>query len=87
MTREEIDSHVDVAGLMAAEEAYFAQYGNYVFIDDSEPQGFDPNVYVRIDTYDGPKGKGYQIIVQSLTDIKVLNFGPETERELPWTSL
>ncbi len=43
---------------------------------------------VRVDVYDGPRGKGYIVILQidesGTTWERHINYGPETERDLPW---
>ena len=45
----------------------------------------------RVDVYDGPKGKGFVVILQSQLDgatwQKSLNYGPETYRDQEWIEM
>lgn len=86
MTTEEIDSHLDLQVIKDAQEAWFLIHNKYHYAQPTS-QDFDPSVLVRVDEYNGPDGKGYLVVISSDTHIKTLNFGPETEREVPWSLL
>jgi hypothetical protein len=89
MTTAEIDALLNIVPYQDAEEAALAANGDYEYVAAALPTGFDPSsgVTIECDWYSGPLGKGYQFVVMSQTDVKVLNFGPETWREVAWTSL
>lgn len=44
-----------------------------------------------VNTYNGPSGQGYELRLELVFDdvlhLRVINQGPETYRELPWTGL
>lgn len=86
MTTDEIDMALDVSSLQTLEENHFNLHQEYYYIP-ATAQGFDASVFVECDGYDGPLGKGYTISVWNDSFERVMNFGPEIERELPWTSL
>jgi len=48
----------------------------------------EPVASVRIDTYHGPKGRGFVVVMtfvfDSVTYTKSVNFGPESERSHDW---
>lgn len=85
MTTDQIDAALDLSAVKTEQDSYFNANGKYHYVR-ATPQGFDSSVTVECDGYDGPSGKGYVIIVASPDWIKVLNFGPETEREMEWVA-
>jgi hypothetical protein len=86
LSTTQIDADLDLSAIQAAQTANFNSFGAYYYVP-AAPQIFDPTVTVEVDAYNGPYGQGYIVIVTSDTDQKVVNFGPETWREIPWTSL
>lgn len=87
ITTDQIDEALDVAAIDALQQAYFELHGQYEGCADC-PFDCDPNVFTRIDAYDGPQGKGYQLMVYSvdIPFMKIVNMGPEDYRELAWCS-
>ena len=86
LTPDQIDAVLDTSGIEHQQSLSISSTQDYCYIPAS-PASFDPTVTIESDAYDGPMGKGYTVTVTSDTYQKVLNFGPDTVRELPWTLL
>lgn len=83
MTNEEIDEKLDLESIQTDQDAYFNVNGFY-YRQSRAPTQFAADVFLSVTSYDGPKGKGYTINVESGTWMKVVNYGPETYRDVDW---
>lgn len=86
MTPSQIDLILNLTLVRANQDAYFSLNGRYHYVPPTA-QLLNPTITTRSDGYDGPYGKGYVVIVRSPDYQKAVNFGPETDRNLPWTTI